>query len=339
VKSAARVALVPALLLAWWFLLPLPGGTSLGAAHRLAFLGFLSGNQGLREIAFPERAIDWGAGLFASPRALVVALAGAILALRFWRTRAVRTIAILAAVCTLPVALHPFHLDRFLLPGAPYLWVLAALGIESLLPRSALARIAVLALLALACGVRRDLDTVPLMDWGFPAAQSTPEIDAYRRTVLAEKIALSPGRSLPTGGLERAESEALLDAIAAEVGPQARVAWLGGPSELSISALHVGLLARGGTPRRFLDNAHDGAMFGASAEDPGWDASRLAAFAAPVDVVLASEPPDLRGRAVWNFLRGYRERLVSETGYAAREFARVRIGTREVNLIALRRTP
>lgn len=344
VLSAARLALVPAIVCLWWFVLPLPGGSEMAASHRTAFLGFLGGNLHFRAVAWPARVFDWGAGVFISPRAFLLVVLFALIGFRFWRTREVRTLAMLGLCCIVPVALHPFHEDRFLLPGAPFLWALAALGASSLLPRAIMPRVALLAALVLACGVRADLDTQRLMDWGVPPTDTRPEIVEYRRAILAEKISLAPGRRLDTAGMGRADSDAALDAIAAEAGASARIGWLAAVEKLPPGALQVGLLSRGGSPRRLLEDVASSMLFGVDGVDPVWDDEHLRAACAPFDVIFSSEPLNAFGSGQWNFLAGYRARLANALGYEQREFAKISMHpnlapVREVQLVALRRKP
>ncbi len=343
-RSAARLAFVPAIVCLWWFVLPLPAGGEMAASHRTAFLGFLGGNIHFRAVPWPARVFDWGAGLFVTPRALLLVALAALVGFRFWRAREVRTVAILGIVCIVPVALHPFHADRFLLPGAPFLWALAALGASSLLPRAVMPRAALLAALVLACGVRADLDTQRLMDWGIPSNDARPEIADYRRAALAERISLAPGRRVSTAGLERADSDAALDALALEAGASARIGWLAAVEKLPPGALQVGLLSRGGSPRRLLEDAASSMLFGVDGVDPGWDNERLRAACVPFDVIFSSEPLNAFGSGQWNFLAGYRGRLATELGYEQKDFAKISMHpnlapVREVQLIALRRKP
>lgn len=343
-RSAARIIAVPCLALLWWFGLPLPAGLETAASHRAAFLGFLGGNLDFKPTPYGERLFDWGVGLFLSPRLAILCGLAALLALRHWRARALQAVVILGACSIAPVAFHPFHEDRFLLPGAPFVWIAAALGICSVLPRSPRWRAGVLAGLALLCLTRADLDGQRLMDWSFPSAETRPEVLQYRRAILEERISLAPSRLLRTAGLAREESDAILDALAAEVGPEARVGWLAAVEKIPPGALQVGLLTRAGSRARLLEDPTGSMLFGVTGQDPAWDDARLAAACANFDVIIASDPPAALGAGPWKFLGDYRTRLTGTLGYTEREFAKVvlqpPLGTaREVRLLALRRSP
>lgn len=340
-RSALRVALPPALACLWWFAWPWPGDFELARSHREAFAGFLAGNQGFAPVSAGARVFDWGAGLFASPRAMGLAAIGVLLSLHAWRSPAWRTLFCVCAALIVPVALHPFHLDRFLLPGGMFLFALAAIGWSRVLPRSAPWRWAAVAALLAAGVVRADLDAPRWLDRCQPTDNPAPAIAEYRANFARERVQLSPGRPLPTAGLPRAESDAWLDRIAAQVGPEERVGWLAAPDKLSPGALHLGLYQRGGSTRRYLEQALDSSMFTVAAVDPAWDDARLASFAGGFDVILSSDPPDVVGRAIWGFLGAYRGRLVaslgwSEVEYATLEFARSLPPAMSVRLYCLR---
>ena len=61
------------------------------------------------------------------------------------------------------------------------------------------------------------------------------------------------------------------------------------------------------------------------ARDPQWTDEEFAAFASRFDVALATEPPDLRGRAGREFVRGYAQRLVDRLGWSAKLLGDVRL--------------
>ena len=222
--------------------------------------------------------------------------------------------------------------------------MLAAIGLGSLLPRAWPARAAVLGSLLFACLVRTDIDSHRLMDWASPTSTSTPEVEAYRGAMLAERISLAPNRTLPTAGLERSESNAALDAFAKEAGSALRIGWLAAVERLPPAALQVGLLARGGLKARFLEDITSSMLFGVDGKDPGWDNARLTQVTKPFDVIFTSDPAQAFGANAWSFLSAYRERLTRELGYSQKEFAQVVLHPplgkeRNVRLFALRRSP
>jgi hypothetical protein len=311
-------ALPTALAFLWWFVLPLPQGFARAAEHRQALLDFLRGNLQLAPTPWGLRIVHWGAALAPSPRALLLLVAGVAIALVRWRDARVRALALVLAAMLVPIARHPFHLDRFLLPLGPPLWALAATGLAAALPRAARARAVVLAALSLIVLAGARFDSELLFDRAYGFAED-PATRAYQERVVAEWRSLSPAKPLPTNGYQREESDALLDLVAAEVGPAERVAWLGIQSELSPAALHLGLLARGGSPQRFRRDAHlvrpDGQpelCVTFEDRDPGWDGARVRAWASGFDVVITTEPIRIK-RNDRAFLDEYRARLF-ETG-------------------------
>jgi hypothetical protein len=340
-KRTAAVLAIPALALLWWFVLPLPESWARAELHRRAFADFLVGNQHLTPLGFAVRLVDWATALHFSPRVLFAVLVGALCSLPAIRESGARAVWLVLLAFVLPIALHPFHLDRFLLPGAVFLWILSAVGWSRILPAPPLRRAAVLAVLALAIFTAPAVDGEWLADQCAPLSQPTPELVAYRRAVLAEKRDLSPSRRLPTAGLARTEADALLDLLAREVGPAERVAWIGGNDKLSPAALHIGLLARGGDRERLLRDAHQPMILSVEGIDPEWSEAKLLAFARGFDVVIATEPSDIGGRALWNFMARYRGMLAQHPEWRERqigavELSRVLRPPEELRVFALR---
>jgi hypothetical protein len=151
-----------------------------------------------------------------------------------------------------------------------------------------------------------------------------PELQAYVESELARHQRLFAHRSLSTNGLERVAADGLLDAIAREAGPDERVAWIGTLTELSPGALHLGLLARGGSRERFLRDVAATIDLDYFA-DPRADAAAVRAFAERFDVVFATDPPDLKGRPERAWARAAREGLVADGSWTQRELGRFEI--------------
>jgi hypothetical protein len=318
-RRTLAAALVPVLALAWWFLLPLPAGAERALQHREAFLGFLQGNQGLGSTAWTYRAVDWACSLCFTPRVLAVLALGALASLGRWREPGVRTLWIVFLALFLPIALHPFHLDRFLLPVAVPLWCLAAVGWSSILPQRTPARIAIVAAVALAASVAPAWDVELFADGLGPRVQNV----AYRNQVLERMRDLRASRSVETNGLLRGEAERVLALLARELQPAERFGWIGGIGKLSPAAIHIGLLQRGGSRARFLRDAHQPMLVCVAAEDPHWSREELLAFAQRFDAVFATDPPDLGGLRNWEFLATYRDLLQGDPGWESRELGQV----------------
>ena len=308
----ASLAAIPLASFAWWFVWPLPGTRVQGRAHWDAFTAFLGGNRHLAATGWDRRLWDWGTFLASGPLLLAVLLVGAALGLRFAARPGARALALAFVVGGLPVWLHTFHLDRFLLPGLASLAPLAALGLAWTIGRAP--RAGVLALCAIAVtGVVTAKPLAGAYAGALGLLPDAPAARAYLAELHAERLDLLPGRPLPTAGLERPAHDAFLDAIAGELGPDARVAFLGVNSELSPGALHLGLLARGGSPERLRRDARrvreDGQpemVVTFEAADPGWTPERLRAWAQGFDVVLTTDPTDWKGRRGREFVDTYR---------------------------------
>jgi len=325
-RRTAWLAAIPALAFAWWFGLPLPRGTSLGAEHRHALFAFLQGNRGdAFRIPWTYRAVDWGIAFAASPRALLLILIGVAASAGALLRPGVRTLWILLFAAGVPVWIHEFHLDRFLLHQGVAIWSLAGVGIARLAPgrRPALVAAAALAL----CVVFPSLDARP---YGRALIRPDAAKVDYVHAAIDAKGALAPWRELATNGLARDESAAILDLVAGAAGTGDRVAWLGINSELSPAAIHLGLLDRGGSKERFRRDAGRARADGQPAMcvsfeglDPGWDAERVRAWAGGFDVVITTRPVDLRGRAARDWVRRYQEMLLVAGGWGIEKLGTV----------------
>jgi hypothetical protein len=310
----------------WWFVLPLPGDLLMGALHREKFLGFVTGNSELARVAWEHRALHWNSSLVASPRAFVLLVIGLLVALHTSFTRGTRTLWLVALVFTVAITAHPFHLDRFLVPGGVVLFAHSAIGLAALLPRSNLARVALAALVGflVLCSPSTDVE------WfaerlGILARDDEPELARYKRSVLAGRQRLSPWRTLPTGGLPAAELDPLVDLVAAEVGPDECPGWIGVSAELPPAAIWLGLLERGWPARTFLrcsDDEPGEHYVTIEGVDPGWSDARLARFAGAQDVIFHTRPVDAKDRGNRAFLAGYRDRLLA-SGWTSHELGSV----------------
>lgn len=328
------LALVPLVSFAWWFVWPWPGGLELGASHWNAFWSFLDGNRGGNYTAVGVRLWELGTFLAAGPVALLLLLVGLLAAVPRAGSKAARAALAVLLVSALAIGEHEFFLDRFLLAVALGAWPLAALGLATValaLPwRGAVTGGALVALLLLAPLVARPL-AGPYCDWiGVRTDANAAVLDTYHR----QKLDLSPGRALPTAGLARAEFDGVLDLVAAAAGPEGRVAWIGGSSELSSAAVHLGLLERGGSEERFL---RDSSTYRAGGEpdfdvtwtsiDPHWSKEQLLEFARRFDVIFTTDPIDLRRRAGRNFMANYRTMLLEDGHFAHERLGAVTIAS------------
>lgn len=325
VRRAAALAAIPAAALAWWLLLPLPDGLARGAAHRAALLAFLGGNRGLEhQIPWSQRWLDWTVAFAPSPRAFALEVLALLCTGVAAARRGLRTLWLLFLAAGIPVWTHGFHLERFLVPQGVAIWCLAGLGLARFAPgpRPVLSAALLLALASLFPA----LDAHPL---ALSILKPAPALRAYVLRMVDQKGSLAPWRPLETGGLRRAEAEPILDLLAAEAGPSRRVAWLGVNSELSPAAIHLGLLARGGSTERFRRDAARTRPDGEpdlcltfQGVDPGWDLARLLDWAGAFDVVFTTRPPDFKGRASRDFIQRYQDQLAASPGWGP-----VRLGT------------
>ncbi len=334
---------IPLVACAWWFLAPLPGGLELARQHRAAFAGFLAGNLGATPATAAERALYTATGIGPTVRLAVLAVAMAFVALRCARTPAVRVLVLAAGLLLGAPFVHPFFLDRFLIPGLVPLFALSGIGLALVVPREGGARTATIGVLALVSLLAPGSDG----GWLASALGRLPAEDpsrAYVLGVLEDRARTGPGRRLPTGGLERAEYDVLLDLVAAEVKPGERVGWIGMSSEMSPAALHLGLLARKHGTAWFLTPEPDELDLTYFGTDPGFDDADLLAYANRFDVILWTDPSDLRERRERAFAAAYRDRLLAIRPSAVRDLGRVAISRPlraplDVTLRACRKAP
>lgn len=339
-RRVARLAAVPSLALLGWFVL------LRGAEHRAAFLAFMTENTDPSMArGWNLRTMDWGAFFAVSWPALLLLAVGVARTLPLAKQGGVRTLWITAVVFVGAVSWHPFHQDRFLLPGGVALWCLGGLGLAHLAPRAPLLRAVSAGVLVLALAVT----AAPAGAWlarasGFLSDETKEEDRETILALLAERRSLSGGRPLTLAGLLRGEGDRLLDLIEEGVAGDERIGWLGVSTELSRAALHIGLLERGGSPDRFLRDAPIEMFLETPMADPGLGAAELAAWAGGFDVVLYTTPVDLKGRAGRRFMQRYVDLLLADGSWSCAELGTAlisdaRLNTHPVTLHACRRSP
>ena len=332
----------------WWFVYPWPGGVTQGELHWRSLLGFLGGNRELGVTPLADRLVDWTGGAF--PHVIWFVLAGAaVVFVLGWRTvdRTGRLVApsrcllLVALALIVPPALHPFHLDRFLIPGLLPLWCLTAIAAGALA-----ARPRALAGTLIVAGLTTIVVPRHLFAGWIGLLHNDPEVRAYQEQVLDRDHALFG--KVPTAGLDRATYDALTKLIIREVGPEERVAWIGMSSEYSRAALHLELWRAGGSIERFRTDAHrqmdvvpvPGAPL--PELDDALRDRQLAAFAEGYDVILITTPPDLKDRSRPGFYAAWQAPLVQRHGWTPNELGRLAVPRPgrpelEVLVFALRR--
>jgi len=279
-----------ALLLAWWFVLPLPEGAARAHEHREALLSFLGGNTQLAATPWALRALYAGCELFARPSiavcmlVLVACASGAKGSAPCW---------LLAAALVPTIAAHPFHLDRFQLAWLAPLAPLCGAGFEACWSRGRWISLALL----LPCVLPGAARERGWLAQSLGLLSDKPEVREHQLATLEARANRWSGRVAPTAGLPLAQQRQVAAALAVAAGPDARIGWIGVSSELSPGALNLLLLDEGRSDARFLAAAQetiDLEYFGAAREVGDEELTR---FAGRYDVVLWSEPIDLKERA------------------------------------------
>lgn len=309
----------------WWFVLPWPAGAETAATHREAVASFLAGNTELGRTASTRRWLDWLTFLVPSPRVLVWCALGAALCLRSAHERGMRVLLLVFLLAGVPVWSHAFHLERFLLPGAPFLFGLAALGVSPFLVR---------------LGLPPLVSLVALLGSGFlfPAADSlavlhalglaNPSKQDYQQAVMAERRSVLPSRPVPTSGLPREVHDALVSLLADLPDDGRRLGWLGLSQAFPPGAWGFGLLTRGESRERgeALLRARDleERFLTLDNFDRGWTVEELEAWSAGFGRILSTQPIDLvSSRRDW--LGPLRAQLIERGGFEQRVLGTVRV--------------
>lgn len=316
-RRTAHLLMMPAIIGVWWFLLPLPHGLETAAEHREAFAEFLAGNQEGNGQGVEWRVLYLACFFSVSARGLALQVLGAVLGLRWFRART-RVVWLTLFATFVPIWTHPFFLERFWLPLGISLWPLAALGIASVLPRARVVAVPLLVALGFAVGVNPTADALKVAEHYGLLGGGSDEVEAYKRSELERMTSLARGRdALKRPALSRVEREELDALIAAAVGPLEKVAWLGISSEYSPAALHLGLLENGGSPGRFLRDAHMplDLEFRGNRGYGEWTDEDLSEWASEFDVVLMSDPVDFNQREGRLYMRPLQQRLCDDLGW------------------------
>lgn len=334
-KRAAWIAAPVVAVCLWWFLWPWPGEAYHASAHREGFLTYLSGNLEGARASGRMRTLYWTTGFAGTPLVAGVLVAGVVASFGARRVPAVRVLWLAFLATNVPVWVHPFHLDRFLLPGGVSTWCLAAVGWTRLaapaleLGARAMAGPAA-ALVALV------LQVVPAPSLAGPIGFWSP--DPVTRAHQARNLARwRQGRGVASSGPPREEFRALVDCVTGALGPDERPGWVRMPRSLTPASLHLALYERGGSAERFLRDAHLPADLPGGPDGPVPDAprERFAAFVEDFDVLFVARPSDHR-MVPEATLERYRERLVA-LGFRPREACRLELGEPARALDAYRR--
>lgn len=307
-RQTTWLVLLPALALAWWFLAPLPFGLERAAEHRAAFAEWIAGNQSAPETDWKRRALNLAASFAFDPRMLAVLAIGAVAALRDIGKPAVRSTVLACVVMGVAILAHPFHLPRFLIPIGAALWPLSAIGWSHLLPRSLGGYVISWFALGCAVGLAPGTDTRVLAS-SLGLLSDKPETRAYQESVLAGYRDLSASRHIQAAGLAVDDAHAFLDVAAKAIRPDERVAWIDLTEEISPSGLQFGLWKRGGSKARTLAQLPEQNYVSIDGVDPKWTDQQLTEFAGRYDVILFTEPHNLKGKRDREFFAGYVQRL------------------------------
>jgi hypothetical protein len=314
-RDLLQLTAVPLLAGLLWFVL------LRGAEHREALLGFLGGNRDFAPTRAGVRAVHAGLFLFLSPRELVLVLGLALVSLHRIRDVRVQAVWCVALALSLPAWLHPFHLDRFLVPQVLGPAALASVGLLALGGKPG--RSAWLGGIALLVCIPGDFDRLMLARSAGMLSEE-PRVAEYQRAIYSRWKQLASGRELPTNGLDRAAHAAIADALAREAGANLRMGWIGMAAQFPPAALHLARLERGMDPSAFLresDRQLDLDYFGGG---EGVDAARLGEFAQGFDRICFTRPHAWRNDPARESMGRFVEELRA-SGWKEREVLRFEI--------------
>ena len=339
-RRCACLASVPCLAWAWWFGLPLPEGLDRAAAHRATFMHWITGNTAFEPTPYALRAVHWCVFLVWAPRVLLLMAVGSVAAWIGGPRRATLSLTLVGAVSIGLVSSHPFHLERFLLPLAPALWVLGGTGWASLLPRARIAATGSLAALAAAAFLFPSLDAWWLLD---QVGMRNENALAYQEKVLGDFRDLSPDRPLFTNGLRRGDFDSMVALVDGAWDGHQRMGWCGMSPTFPPAAVLIDMLHDEAPVHRALANPGlDRCFVDLGQADPGWDDARIRQWAMQFDLLLATRPFDLAGPGARSWIERYQVSLATSGTWAydkagATTIIRPNGAEQAVELFALRR--
>jgi hypothetical protein len=303
------LACIPlALPLLWWFALPLPLGLEVAAAHRQAFIEYLTKAGSLEGLPRSQLWIAWGLQMCLSLPIFVVQVAALIAGLFGRQGPAVRLAICLIAVGFGGFLVYPYRIERFLVPFGFPLWALSGAAIvrtfaalrlatRTHLPVPALHLMAVLALFA-----SRGLGAVDFLKI---CRSSGSDQDPGR---LQRVVSIWQGafESQPAPASGPPGTRQVLEFAAKHLRSDRPFRWIGGTcSELPPNLVRWYLFSQDRLPAAFDWNYAGAAHFWS---DPGFGIDGLRHWAKDCWIVITLDPPDPRRRRG----REFEERLVAE---------------------------
>ena len=293
--SALRFCLLlsgMALVFAWWFVLPLPAGTAMGALHRSSFWLYVTKAAELDGLYRSDLWIVWGLQMCVTPLALILQCGGCLLAALHAREFGPRLLFFFALAGTLAFLCYPYRIERFLLPTSFALFALGGWAAAWLVQRAparlrawAAPALLIVALATIGFGSRRlffALRGDGLDEDGRARALAT--IRSWRKP-----IAFSGAPSCGPPGLA-----GVLDFAARELRPDKPFVWIGGScTELPIALLRW-RLQQASRARELpqWDLAERDHLW----TDNGFDSASFRAWALQFEQVGTLDPPDPRDR-------------------------------------------
>lgn len=363
-RMGAGLAIAASLPLAWWFVLPWPGGLALGAEHRAAYVEYLVKASALEGLRVVDLAIVFGGMACLSPPSALLQIGGlargvarsardvvrasgeveglgdrspregreALAAER----EATRLVALIALAGLGTFVVYPYRIERFLVPTSFAAWALGgACGAALVAHASAVEwkRAAWLAAGSIVLVSTRGVGSVALIHAVRGRGASTEQLAALTANARLWRAPFAPIGGPATGpeGVEH-----VLEFAARHVDGRAPFGWIGGTCTDIPTTLVRWRLFRERPERASL--AWDPEPIDALWSDPGFDEPAFAAWAGRFDTLVVLDPPDPRERKARSFERRFVGWTSDLDGFERVALERVSFGrTREHEISAWRR--
>lgn len=285
-----------ALVLLWWFVLPLPAGPAVGREHWQSFLEYLSKAKSLSSVGPASILIYWP---FKACTGLVVfglQVAGLVWGFSRWREPGARLCSTLVLVSALGFVVYPFRIDRFLLPNLFGAWVLSGALVAraqgSLAPRI---RPAVGAVLVAGAWLTAGVGARPIAR--FVLAREHPDVEVTEAGVDGVEREIeswrNPYRERPAPATGPPGTRQVLQVAATHLDPRRNFAWIGGTgTELPLQLLQWGLFRVHGDVRSLYPPRREEDSLMMDERFEAFDEARFRRWVSHFPQVGVLDPPD-----------------------------------------------
>jgi hypothetical protein len=321
-----------ALVLAWWFYLPLPHGLARGVEHAHALRTHLTTAAGQSSHGPGFVLVAWPLMSFISLPAFCLQLVALGWAVLRWRESLVRLLLLAALVGPVALTLYPFRLDRFLVPFLPVGFALSgALCALAQARAPAGRRFFIGAVTALILVATSGLGAESLTRLAFPDLPK--ELPAEVRENLDALKSPYAFRRAPAAG--PAGMEEVLAAAVEHLDPSQPFTWIGGTTrELPLSLLAWSLFAaRGEDAVLWREPDLEQHLW----TDPGWDEPAFRKWASRYPQIGTLDPADPLGRTDREFEQRYVTWIAQHPGFELQHRREVQLDGERTHVVSIYR--